>query len=84
LKRKTAVSTAKPFAELVFVEKGESGEKRRTRFYRSDCVCPSRAVSTLSTRSIATGSLQDGQLETGGQRGRFYLIKSNRKKDITA
>jgi len=32
----------------------------------------------------ATGSLQDGQLETGGQRGRFYLIKSNRKKDITA
>ena len=46
---------AKPLAELIFAEKGESGEKRRARFYRSDCVCPSRALSTLSTRSQSAG-----------------------------
>ena len=45
LKRKSAVATAKPLAELVFVEKGESWgiallarRNARARFYRSDCV----------------------------------------------
>ena len=51
LKENQRWATAKPFAELVFAEKGGSGEKRRARFYRGDCVCPSRALSTLSTRS---------------------------------
>ena len=32
-------------------KRGESGEKHRTRLCCSDCVCPSRASSTFSTRS---------------------------------